>query len=493
MICNDAEEKVVLVRQRQHIAAIIFMFMKTIKELIFAFGVGIIIALREAIHYVYYVGGAFFLIVLVISILRWMRFTYRVEENELRVESGIFVRKKKYVPINRIHTIDFSANLIHRMFTLVKVNIDTASGGTSELHLSAITRKNGDALREALGKNNENRIEVEGASDLSLPTRKISWKRLIVAGSTTNGIGALLFAVYLGGSQLLQFVPDNIYDDTIIWFSKAGMIVIILLAILALLILYMLSITGTVVKYAFFSIEKHSDHLFIKRGLIETKELTIPFERIQSISMKQNFLRQFFGLTTIHATVVGDVFKGAESAHPILFPLMRKKEVAAFLETFTPAYVIDEKEWIPLAKKAWIYYIGFPLFIPIIATMLIGYFFLSYIWIPLIITCLLALLGTMAYRYGGFQMDDHKIIFRKRFITNERRIMLKKRIQALKKSQHKLQQMQGVSSVQLTVFGGLAGETWQGAHFDDGDVNEIGDWYMKRAKPNSYDKILPGK
>src|SRR5699024_6830152 len=182
--------------QRQHIAAIIFMFGKTIKELIFAFGVGVIFALREAVHYVYYVGGAFFLIVLVISILSWMRFTYRVEENELRVESGIFIRKKKYVPINRIHTIDFSANIIHRIFKLVKVKIDTASGGSSELDLSAITRKNGNALREALGKNKENIINSDEALEDFVVKRSISWKRLIAAGSTTNGIGALLFAAY---------------------------------------------------------------------------------------------------------------------------------------------------------------------------------------------------------------------------------------------------------------------------------------------------------
>src|SRR5699024_10365477 len=249
-----------------------------------------------------------------------------------------------------------------------------------------------------------------------------------------------------------------------------------------LLLLYLMSIAGTVVKYAFFTIEKHADHLFIKRGLIETKELTIPFERIQSISIKQNFLRQFFGLTTIHATVVGDLMKGSESAHPILFPLMRKKEVADFLKTFTPEYMIEEKQWTPVAKQAWMYYVGFPLVIPITGLVLVAIFYLSYVWLPLIIVCVLTLLGILAYRYAGFQIEHDKIMFRKRFITKETRIMLRKRIQAMKKSQHKLQQMQQISSIRLTVFGGLAGESWLGVHFDDKFVNDIGDWYRGWTK-----------
>lgn len=484
--------------QRQHIAAIIFMFIKTIKELIVAFGLGLFFALREAIHYVFYVGGAFFLIVLVISILSWLRFTYRVEDNELRVESGILIRKKKYVPINRIHTIDYTANIIHRLFGLVKVKIDTASGGGSELDLSAITRKNGDALRTALGKNSEQTKsphiseEEEATTSVELTKKKITWQRLVIAGSTTNGIGATLFAAYLGGSQLLEFIPETMYDSTIKWFSTAGIIVIILFGILTLAILYIVGIAGTMIKYAFFTIEKHPDHLFIKRGLIETKELTIPYERIQSITLKQNLLRQLFGFTTIHATVVGNILEGADSAQPILFPLLKEKEVKAFIEQYVPQYIVEEEVWTGVAKKAWIYYVGLPMILPLIATGIMLYFAASYVWIPLILLLIIFLLGLFSYKVAGFKLTKSKIMFRKRFINKETRIMLRNRIQAMEKSQHKLQQLQQISSVQLTVFGGLVGETFRGAHYEDEQINRIGDWYSRRTDMERDVRYFPG-
>ncbi len=51
---------------------------------------------------------------------------------EFRIESGVFVRKKRYIKFDRIHGIDISEGIIQRVFSLVKLNIETGrrvSGG----------------------------------------------------------------------------------------------------------------------------------------------------------------------------------------------------------------------------------------------------------------------------------------------------------------------------------------------------------------------------
>lgn len=495
---NEYVQQKALSPRRQHIAAIIFMFIKAIKELIFAFGIGIFLAIKEAIHYAFIVGGVFFLVTLAISILSWLRFTYRVEENELRVESGIFIRKKKYIPLNRIHTIDYTANIIHRLFGLVKVKIDTASGGTSELQLSAITRQEGDRLRRALGKGNLSGAiheEADEENELIQPIslHKISWRRLVIAGSTSGGIGAMLLAIYFGGSQLANLLPESYYDSTINWFSGAGVTLLIAFSILAVAALYIAAIAGTIIKYAFFTIHQYEDHLFIKRGLLETKELTIPYERIQSITIKQNMFRQLFGFVTIHATVVGNIFDGEESANPILFPLMRKDEVEHFLQTYLPQYVIEQSEWSGVPKKSLMYYVGIPIILPLITTFAVGYFFVSFIWIPLVFVGLLAALGWLSYRAAGYRIDETKLVLRKRFLQKQTKIVLRNRIQSMAKSQHKLQHIQMLGTIRITVFGGLIGEYFHVAHLADEDVNIIGDWYSRRTKIEEISSPFPGK
>ena len=50
------------------------------------------------------------------GILSWYRFTYRIEDNELRIESGVLVRKKRYIPFDRIQSLDQSEGILHRSF-----------------------------------------------------------------------------------------------------------------------------------------------------------------------------------------------------------------------------------------------------------------------------------------------------------------------------------------------------------------------------------------
>ena len=65
-------------------------------------------------------------IVLIFGIVKWLRFTYRLEEGELRIEYGLFVKKKRYIPIERIQSLNFSEGILHRPFGLVKVKVETA-------------------------------------------------------------------------------------------------------------------------------------------------------------------------------------------------------------------------------------------------------------------------------------------------------------------------------------------------------------------------------
>src|SRR5690625_2735721 len=139
------EEKNLLSKpRRQHPGAMIFNFIKTIKDTIFGLGVGFIITIKESLFYFFIFSIAILVIIIIASILMWFRYTYRVEEGELRIEQGVFIRKKRYIPINRIHKIDYTANVVHRLFKLVKVQIDTASGGAAEANLSAVTIEQGE-------------------------------------------------------------------------------------------------------------------------------------------------------------------------------------------------------------------------------------------------------------------------------------------------------------------------------------------------------------
>src|SRR5690625_346680 len=80
---------------RLHPVSIIVDYTKIIKETIFGFGIGLIITLKESLFYFILFAVLFLLVLLIYSVLSWLRFTYYVEGDELRIEQGVFIRRSE--------------------------------------------------------------------------------------------------------------------------------------------------------------------------------------------------------------------------------------------------------------------------------------------------------------------------------------------------------------------------------------------------------------
>src|SRR5699024_11377223 len=119
------------------------------------------------------------------------------------------------------------------------------------------------------------------------------------------------------------------------WLISTSIAFLIILIVFLAFLLWVFGIAGTMIRYGNFTIEKRKNELFIRRGLLETKELTIPYERIQAIGIEQSPIRQPFGFVRIFAVVAGGSFDKLES-FPVLFPMMHRREVAHVIVTLLP-------------------------------------------------------------------------------------------------------------------------------------------------------------
>ncbi|WP_197284475.1 PH domain-containing protein, partial [Bacillus sp. JCM 19041] len=137
--------------QRQHPAAIFINSAKGLFQLAIPFA---IVAFFQNILWIFFIAfGVLLVVSTLFSWLVWLKFKYRLEEGELYVEQGIFVKKKRYIQRKRIQAINISAGLLQRLFGLVKVNIDTAGGGMeAEAELVAVTRTEANRIRAELLK-----------------------------------------------------------------------------------------------------------------------------------------------------------------------------------------------------------------------------------------------------------------------------------------------------------------------------------------------------
>lgn len=66
-------------------------------------------------------------VVVALSIMRWVTTRYRITPEQLQLRKGLFHRTSLATPADRVRTVDVTANLMHRLLGLAKVEIGTAS------------------------------------------------------------------------------------------------------------------------------------------------------------------------------------------------------------------------------------------------------------------------------------------------------------------------------------------------------------------------------
>ena len=108
------------------------------------------------------IAGGLFSLSLCSTVFKYLTLRYSIKGSDLVVEEGFLFRRVRSVPIRRIQNIDLVQNVLHRIFGVAEVNIETASGTEPEAKLRVLTHQQIEQLRSALvaGRKNVSRQNV---------------------------------------------------------------------------------------------------------------------------------------------------------------------------------------------------------------------------------------------------------------------------------------------------------------------------------------------
>lgn len=473
-----------VIKQRLHPLAIVFMIFSTIKEIIFTLGIGFIFIFNVFdVTYSLIFIGLMFIFVCIISILKWLQYSYWIEADELKIEYGIFVKKNNYIPANRIHKIDLSASILHRIFKLVHVEIDTAgSDDKKEASLLAVKRDEGLRIRRQLRRKQTKRP----LEDRTVSQREsVSLGRLFLAGSTSGSIGVILVTLMVTFSQFEEFIPEQIIKDVFYFLKEANLALIILISVVIAFMLWLIGIATTMIKYGNFQIDETEDGLHIRRGLLEIKQHTLSYDRIQAIGIEANPVRELLGYVRIYAVVAGASLEDRES-YSVLHPLIKKSEVTAFLEAFIPTYCVMPTRKVSLPRSALIFYLFRSLIIPVILFVFAYVYFESALIIFLILLILSVLLAYFRYKDAYYAYDDQHFVFESRTLNKRQIHFLKTRLQCIEVKQNKLQKQAKLVTIKLSLLGTLGlGTHFYLKHYDEEEVLQLANWFRQKK---TYEK-----
>lgn len=291
------------------------------------------------------------------ALVRYFTFSYRIDEKDIVVSQGVLRRMERHVPLERIQEVRVEQGVLHRIFGVVDVHVETAGGSGPEASLSVLSRDEAARLREAVFERARRVRQTATAPSEpeSVVLRQLSLRELALAGLTSNH---LLSALVIAGAIwafLDDVLPEDFYERIAVAVydlahraleqgTQTAVIATVAAVVAVLLISTIFSVIGSVVLFYGFSLSLRGEDLQRVYGLFTRRASSLPRRRIQVLEVEEGFLRRLFKLATLRADTAGS--RGQDSnerrgGRDVLMPAIPRAEVDRLLPVVFPDLFSD--------------------------------------------------------------------------------------------------------------------------------------------------------
>ena len=474
--------------RRQHPVAAIAQLLAVLRQNIPTLLILFFVGTKNSGDYFWWsmLGGV--ILAFVLGIASWFRFTFRVYEGELQINKGIFVRKKLYLSKDRIQVIDITEGLLQRVFGLVKVEIKSAGGGTEKATISAITKDEAETMQallrdEAPAQQTEGDHEVIDqpiSETIEYPSWKLSGRDLFLAAFTSGNFGVIASILGAVAGQLDQFITDENMEYVYDHLPGMGQLSVVLWMIFfVIFISYLLSFIGVILSFADFKIQKKEKELVITSGLLERKQITVPFNRIQAVRFVEGITRQPLGCGMLYVESAG-FEKKDQNRSIVLVPFIRKVNVREFLQEFVPDLYQPEESITP-PQRAMFRYLRRPnyLLIPAVSAL---WFFWTPGWMLYALAIPFTLYGWLEYKAARVAFDDLLVTLSYRKLAKTTAFIKRNRIQVADISVNPFQQRKKLCNFSITAASGAGGKAFSVENMDQMEMQKLYEWVVPQSE-----------
>lgn len=297
---------------------------------------------------------------------RTLSYRYTLEAGELIVRRGFFFRSERHIPYGRIQNVDAVQNVLHRLFGVAEVRIETGGASAAEATLRVVSL---DVFREVRQRVfDEARPEEAAAVDASAddarevvapvagqPVLRMPLREVVLYGLLEGRgmvVGGAMFGV-LWEAGMMDRIGESIFGGSIDGQGAIGEIAAALfdggpLSVrtvamtvggfaLFLLALQLLSVVWAILKLHGFTLQRTGDDLRLEYGVSPHVVATIPVRKIQSLTVKEGPLQRRLGRLTVTIDTAGGTGGQAEQTHgQALAPLLRRARLREFMAAVLP-------------------------------------------------------------------------------------------------------------------------------------------------------------
>lgn len=398
----------------------------------------------------------------------WQYFTYRyrVAGDSLIVQSGLFERSLRQIPFARIHNVALHQSLLHRLFGVAEVRLESAGGQKPEAQMRVLKLDEALALERLIRHRGQPPAGAEAAGEplqgdtlLAMPTAEVVRLGLI----SNRGMVVVAGAVALAW----QVVPDGLMRDAFreAWREafgyashlQAGWLVtsvsLLALVLLALAAVRAFSVALALVQYHDFRLQAHGRRLTVARGLLTRLRTSASRRRIQAWTLEEGLLHRLFRRRSLLVDIAVSEEQNDRRALRELAPIAPPDACDALVRRLLPRAAWPPPAWRALHPRAWLRLLLPGLLFALAATVALYWRFgawglLALAWLPWA-----AVAARQHAHRAGYALDDILVMVREGWWSRHWRFAELDKLQALQLRQSPLDRRTGMASLWLDTAG----------------------------------------
>ncbi|WP_332899246.1 PH domain-containing protein [Haladaptatus sp. CMSO5] len=382
----------------------------------------------------------------------YQRFEYTLTADSLDITSGVLSRTNREIPLRRIQNVDVHQNLFQRALDIAEVRVETAGGSSTEATLQYVTtaaasRLVDDVARLKRGEAAEDEPPEETALLYEITSRELAL--LAFVSLDLRFVPLLSLAVPVVAPTVSRFVLTDPVTGFILA-APLGVVALILLSVVT-------SGAAAVANYYGFRLTRANGDLRYERGLLQRYNGTIPLDKVQALTIRENVLQRFVSHASLGVETAGyapgqGAGGGSEAAIP-LAPTERVYSLAQTIEPFgTPSFERPPKR----ARER--YAVRYTLVLLVATGLLYAavQFFAFDIawWVPLVGVVLTPVAAHYQWKNLGYALTDDYVITRAGFWVRTTKIVPYYRVQTVATSETIFQRRRDLATLSVDTAGG---------------------------------------
>ncbi|WP_336325435.1 PH domain-containing protein [Halovenus sp. HT40] len=383
-------------------------------------------------------------------------YEYRLDADTFDIYSGVFSRREREIPFDRIQNVDIAQNVLQRGLGIAEIRLETAGGGgDSEARLQYVSRQEATRLQELISKRKQGDVSERdpGASNDIL--FELSQRELGVLGLTSANVRLLGL---LGG---LFVIVSPVAAEQVS--PRLGILLLLgpAFAIAGLVVLWIASGVQAVLRYYGFKLYRHDEELRYKRGLLQQYDGTIPLSKIQTLMIRENLLARSVGYGSLAIETAGYAPGQGDNVESAV-PIAKRERVFELARTIED---IGDPEFERVPKRARLRYIARYTIVVGLLTVITGGFHLATDALPFwYATAALWIFvppaAHLKWKNIGYAVGEKYVITRVGFWTRRTTIVPYYRVQTVSSAQSIFQRRRDLAT--LAVDTATSGGFWGG-------------------------------